>query len=211
MKLRTALLAGAGAVLIAALAAQAQVPGVNSTLNAVFTLVYDQSTMKPTYSSTMTATTATTPGDVCLLKGSATKTIKVRRVIVSGKAATVVTEPVLLIKRSTMTTTGTGTLPVITAYDSTNSLSGSTTNTATAVTEVFTANPTAGTFVGELISAALQYANTSTGLGSTYTMLFGQLGSPVVLRGIAQNIAVNLGGITVASGELTCTFEWTEE
>ena len=211
MNKRTLLACVATAIITAALAAQAQVPGVNSTLNAVFNLVYDNSTMKPTYSSTMTATTATTPGDVCVLKGSATKTVKVRRVIISGKAATVVTEPVYVIKRSTMTTTGTGTLPVITAYDSTNSLTNSTTNTATAVVEVFTANPTPGTFVGELLSAALQYANTTTGLGATYIATFGQLGSPVVLRGIAQNIAVNLGGITVASGELTCTFEWTEE
>jgi hypothetical protein len=51
----------------------------------------------------------------------------------------------------------------------------------------------------------------TTGLGSGVTFVFGQLGQPVVLRGIAQSIAVNLLGLTVSGAQLNCTFEWTEE
>ena len=72
MNLRTKLLCGFAALLTAALAAQAQVPGVNSTLQTVFTLAYDNSTMKQTFSSSKTFVPAAAATDVCTLNGSAT-------------------------------------------------------------------------------------------------------------------------------------------
>lgn len=39
---------------------------------------------------------------------------------------------------------------------------------------------------------------------------FGKLGQPIVLRGVAQSVAINLSGITL-TGTVSCTFEWTEE
>ena len=211
MKIRTALLAGFGAVVIAGLAAQAQVPGVNSTLNSVFTLAYDQSTMKPTYSASSIFAPAASATDICYLTGSATKTIKVRRIIFAGVASAVQADPIAIIKRSTATVgAGANMLPV--AYDSTNSLTNSTTNTASATADLYTANPTTlGTYVGTLADLYVNWGNLTTGLGSTTTFEFGARGSPIVLRGAAQQVAVNLGGSTYTTPVTSCTFEWTEE
>ena len=203
--LRTILLMGAAALITGALVAQAQVPGVNSTLNSVFTLAYDNSTMKPTYSSLADEfTLASAATDVCTLQGSATKTIKVRRVFVSGWATAVGTEPVELIKRSTAATTGTSVVDPIISYDSINVASG-------AQAEHYTANPTVGTAVGPILQQQVTFANLSTGVGTALIAELGERGQPVVLRGVAQNIAVNMLAQTVTGGKLTCGFEWTEE
>ena len=203
MKLRPVLLAVAASLLTGVLVSQAQVPGINSTLQSVFTLAYDQSTMKPTYSSTINGVTpAASATDVCALSGSATKTIKVRRIIVNGFTNGVaVAEPVTILRRSTIYA-GAGSSPVETAYDSSNSA-------ATAVAEVWTANPTVGTLVGLLADISVLFP-AGTALAPATVFEFGRLGSPVVLRGVAQSVAVNLSGITIA-GTLGCTFEWTED
>lgn len=212
MKLRTYLLAGAVLIASTVLTVQAQVPGVNSTLQAVFNLVYDNSTMKPTYSASRFVAGATGLNDVCTLTGSATKNIRVRRVVVSGLANAVVSEPIQINKYSTLPVGGAGGLMTGVPYDSTNSLSGSTSNAATAIADVWTTSPTPGTLVGALADIIYTYGNLTTGAGAVaYTFNFGQLGSPVVLRGAAQNIAVNLGNVSAAGAQLACTFEWTEE
>lgn len=209
MKLRTYLLAGLAIVATSVLAVQAQVPGVNSTLNAVFNLVYDNSTMKPTYSSTAIVVPASSATDVCTLKGSATKNVRVRRVIISGIAQASVSEPVGILKRST-TNTGAGAQPPMVPYDTTNSLTPTVTNAATASVETFTSNPTVGTLVGALADIFVGFGPASAS-PQNYAFEFGQRGSPVVLRGILQQLAINLNGVTITSGQLTCTFEWTEE
>ncbi len=90
MKLRTILLSGLAALVATTLALQAQVPGVNSTLNTVFTLAYDNSTMKQTYSAAGVVTsTMTASGEVCAISGSATKNVRVRRVIIGGSMSAI--------------------------------------------------------------------------------------------------------------------------
>jgi hypothetical protein len=205
MRKRTILLAALGSLAIAAIAAQAQVPGVNSALNTVFTLAYDNSTMKPTYSATGTQTVAASATDVCTLTGSATKNVRVRRVIVSGLALAVISEPVSVVKRSTATAGATSAALTMVPYDSSNAA-------ATAFAERWTGNGTVGTLVGVLADVYYTTGNYTTGVGApAQEFTFGELGQPVVLRGAAQTLAVNLSGITWASGALTCTFEWTEE
>lgn len=213
MKLRSILLATGAATLAALIAANAQVPGINSSLNSVFTLAYDNSTMKPTYSATRAGIApASGATDICTLTGSATKTIKVRRIMVSGYTATAQTDPVSIIKRSTANTGGTGVQLTATAYDSTNSLTGSTTNTATAVAEAFTGNPTTGTQAGLLADVYIGFGLATNASETLHEITFGILGSPVILRGIAQTLSVNLNGLTyVAPVGMSCTFEWTEE
>lgn len=208
MNLRTKLLAAFGAIAIAGLAAQAQVPGVNSTLNSVFTLAYDNSTMKPTYSSTCyILTIASTPTDICTLNGSASKTVKVRRVLFSALATTAVSEPVAIMKRSLHNQAGTATDPAVIPYDSNNA-------TGTAYSTAYTANPsTLGTPVGTLVDPIFTYGNFTTGGVQTLAsqVLFGTLGQPIVLRGVEEMLAVYLNGITVTSASAVVTFEWTEE
>lgn len=214
MRYRSLIAASVAALISAGLVAQAQVPGVNSTLQAVFNLVYDNSTMKPTYSATRLVTPAASATDICVLGGSATKNIRLRRIIFSGHISggnTAVTEPVAILKRSTLGGAGgTGAAITIVPYDTTNSLTPAVANSGTAFAEVYTANMTTlGTLVGALQDVYLPFA-AATAVAIPYTFEFGELGSPVVLRGTAQNVAVNLNGITI-NGLISCTFEWTEE
>ncbi len=203
MQKRTILLSALAALVTSALVVQAQVPGVNSTLNSVFTLAYDNSTMKPTYAASVTGATAVaSQTDMCSMTGSATRTIKVRRIFFTNYPTTAYAEPVAVVKRSTATT-GAGLAIAKVAYDSNNATS------TVALAEVWTAAPTVGTLVGVLadISFAFGVANTQ----STPALFeFGRLGQPIVLRGVAQQVAVNLSGITL-TGTVGCTFEWTED
>jgi len=205
MKFRTLLVAGIASLLTAVVVSQAQVPGVNSALNTVFTLAYDNSTMKPTYSASGRATLVASATDVCTLTGSTTKNIRVRRVLFSGLATAVIAEPVSIVKRSTVTTGANSALITMVPYDSSNSA-------ATAVAETWSGNGTLGTLVGALADVYYVSGNFTTGVGGEpIEFKFGELGQPVVLRGAAQEIAVNLSGITWASGVANCVFEWTEE
>lgn len=207
MKLRTLFIAGISALVAAVLAAQAQVPGVNSTLNSVFTLAYDNSTMKPTYSASYAfSPTATSASDICNLTGSATKTIKVRRIFFNAQATTAVTVPVAIIKRSTANTGGTGNVATAVPYDSSNSA-------ATAVATMYTANPTTGTIVGVLADPYFSIGNLTTGGAAPFpsNLTFGQLGSPIVLRGVAQSVSISLNSGSYSGIVSSCGFEWTEE
>lgn len=206
MKLRSILLAAAASLVTGVLVSQAQVPGINSTLNSVFTLAYDNSSMKPTYSASAPQfATAASATDICILNGSATKTVKVRRIMVGLWGSAVVTEPVSIVLRSAANTAGTGAVVAGVSYDSSNSA-------ATAQAESWTANPTLGTLTG-LIADLPDTIGLSSSAGAvpTESYTFGELGQPIVLRGTAQGVAVNLSGITIAGGQATCFFEWTEE
>lgn len=209
INLRTFVLAGFAVIATALLAVQAQVPGVNSTLNAVFTLAYDNSTMKPTYSATSPSLASpNNGGDVCSLYGSSTKVVKVRRAFVSAFASALQTDPISVIKRSTISNGGTVTaglsMPAV-AYDSNNSA-------ATATTDIYTTVPTTpGTFVGTLIDVFITIAGATTSVANPPTRIFdwGVLGSPIVLR--SANESVNISTAGLAAITMTCGWEWTEE
>ena len=207
MRLRHTLLLCATILATGVLVSQAQVPGVNSTLNSVFTLAYDNSTMKPSYTSTsggfVVAASAT---DVCSMGGSATKTVKVRRVMVGGQAAAAITEPVELVKRGAVPTGGTQALDPVISYDTNNVAS-------TVNVEHFTANITLGTTpsVGPIAALLVPFGNFTTGGAASVVFELGQRAQPVVLRGTTQWLAVNLLGSTPGGLTLYCTWEWTEE
>lgn len=206
MKLRHYLLLGIAGLLTGALIAQAQVPGVNSSLNTVFTMAFDNSTMKPTYASSASFVPPASATDICTITGSATKIVKVRRIIVGGVADAVQTHPVLVIKRSVANSAGTATTPTVVPYDSAFPA-------GSAVVRAYTANPTLGAAVGTVATSMVSFGNLTTGAVSppTTEFRFGQLGSPGVLRGVAQVLAVNLGAVTYTTPVATCTVEWTEE
>lgn len=205
---KTALFLGAAALLTVAFAVQAQVPGVNSTLNSVFTLAYDNSTMKPTYSSWNSYNPAATGAtDICTITGSATKNIRVRRVFFNGIATTAATDPVAIIKRSTASSGGTATFAVTSVpYDSSNAA-------VTATVTYYTANPTVGTIVGVVADPMFSFGNLTTGGAQALPsqMIFGALGQPIVLRGVAQSLSVNLNNLIYPGLVASCGFEWTEE
>lgn len=210
MKLRTLLIASAAAIVSAVLAAQAQVPGVNSTLSSVFTLAYDNSTMKQTYSATSpTFSAPNNGGDICALYGSATKTVKVRRVLFSAVGSAAATDPVSVMRRTTVGNGGTvnSTPMTLTAYDSSNTAS-------TVITDIYTTVPTntSPISVGAIQDVQISVAGATTAIvapSPTQIFTFGQLGQPIVLRGTSQSVVVNDSGLAALT--VACTFEWTEE
>lgn len=151
--------------------------------------------------------------DVACLTGSATKVVRVQSVKVSGTAGTLVTLPVLLNKHTVANTGGTPTvttaLPAPVTFDTTVA----TTASATATVTAYTANPTVDATALQLDVQAASF-NTTSALVAGYPAFFdyrerSYMSAPV-LRGIAQQLCVNLGSISITSGLLAISFSWTE-
>lgn len=149
--------------------------------------------------------------DVACITGSATKTIRVQRVRVSGTAGTLVTLPVLLTKHSVANTGGTAAsttaLPTPSSLDSTNSA-------ATATTTAYVANPTINASATQVDAIVTSFNTTSAlvnGTSAEFDYSGQRYAQAPVLRGVAQQLCVNLGGISVSSGLLAIAFYWTEQ
>lgn len=204
MRLRSLILPALAALLTASVVALGQSgPGVNNNFAVVWNMVWEASTVKPTYSATANIAPAASQTYACQLAGSATKTIRVRRVLLQGNAAAVQSEVIAIGKFSTAFTGG-GTRPTTVPYDSQSAA-------ASAVMETWTASPTTGTLVGYLLDPIFTWNNVTTGVGAPLVVTFGQLGSSAVLRGVAQSLVVNMNSQPGSSNTLSCTFEWTEE
>lgn len=192
-----------------ALPAVAQQPGVNSTIPAGFAIPLDNKA--PTFGSGTTGLVAAAAAtDIAKLCGSATKVIRVSKISVSGRATAAASVDVALVLRSTAGSGGTATTPFIQPYDSQYP-------TATAVFSAYTANPTIGTPVGgtgaSLAQDQLFLGNLTTGAPGArlvYTFGFDRPSSQVVLRGVANCLAVNLNGQTASGNLMDVSFEWTE-
>lgn len=162
---------------------------------------------KTTYSATITALVgAATATDIFTLTGSATKTVRINHVEISGTQTTSAVRDVLLLRRSTANTGGTSTNPTRVSHDSTNAA-------ATATVNAYTVNPTLGTLVGTIRTGKLDIESTNLVGGSDHLIFdFGtRPGQAIVLRGIAEVFAVNLNGVTSAGNSMDVAIEWTEE
>lgn len=153
---------------------------------------------------------ASSATDVACITGSATRTVRVQWIRVSGTAGTLVTLPVLLNKH-TVANTG-GTAATTTALPAPMKLdSGS--PTATATTTAYTANPTIDSTATQL-DAMVASLNTTSALVNGSQAFFDYRSRPFMeaptLRGVAQQYCVNLGAISVSSGLLAVSFGWTE-
>ena len=164
-----------------------------------------------TYSSTIAVLApAATATDIFTLTGSATRNIKVRRIVVDGIKTATSHEVVQIIKRSTANTGGTSTTPAAVPHDSTNAA-------ATAVARAYTANPTLGTAVGTILAKRVVFkaqtpANAqSVGAGTVFDERFGDANQAIILRGVNDVLAVNLNGVTLTGGSVNVTVEWSEE
>lgn len=165
-----------------------------------------------TYSlATARFTPAATATDVFILNGSATKTVKVTRIILSGNRTADANEiNYNIVKRSTANTGGTSATATNVPLDSNSAA-------ATAVGKSYTANPAAlGTAVGTVDNRAVTMPQSNTPLQPAYVCLweFGSLfESPIVLRGTAEGVAINLEGAALAAGatDFQVTVYWTEE
>jgi len=160
-----------------------------------------------TFAATSTFTLAATPTVIWELTGSATRTVYVKSVGITCTQTTAGVANAQLIKYSTAATGGTPVAITETPLDSSNAAN-------TAVARHFTANPTAGTPVG---SVAIQHiglpAPASVVISLPSTMLYGA-GDPsqyIVLRGVAQNIAIHMAGATLTGSICSVTSVWMEK
>lgn len=156
---------------------------------------------------------ASSATDVACVTGSATKVVRIQQVRLSGTAGTLVTLPVILFKHTVANTGGTAAattaLPVPVSFDTQTSTSAA----ATATTTAYTANPTVDASALQ-VDAEVASFNVTTALVNGSQAFFDYRARPYfeapTLRGVAQQLCVNLGGISVSSGLLTASFIWTE-
>lgn len=145
--------------------------------------------------------------DVFTIQGSATKTIKITKITVTGTttSGSGIAVNLSLIKRSTANTGGTSATVTPVTYDSTNASS-------TAVVKSYTANPSAlGTIVGT-VHADRHNIVTQGLLQNHITWIFGERASQaLVLRGSSEYLAVNLGSVSVTGPVFSICVEYTEE
>ncbi len=189
--------------------AQTQCGGVNFTPSPGVSCLLEPTA--PTYAAAgygiIPAASAT---DVACITGSATKVIRVQTVRVSGTAGTLVTLPVLLTRHTVANTGGTPAvttaLPVPFVLDSTNPA-------ATATTTAYTANPTVDS-TANIIDVQTVSFNVTSALVNPSFALFDykerNFAQAPILRGVAQQVCVNFGAISVSSGLVAVSFYWTE-
>ena len=165
---------------------------------------------KATYAYTIQATAPyATPTDWIVIRGSATKTIKIVRLEFSG-AATAATEVIFALKKHTIANTGgTNTTPTPMQHDSADAA-------ASATVLLYSVAPTidaSATFWKNIRLDLAVAPAASTNNPDRYVYNYAaEIGEPLVLRGVAQEMAVNFAGAAVPSGGVyDVAITWTEE
>lgn len=203
---RTLLLAAAFVATLGSISlAQFGGPGINSTFGGVWNFVWEPSTSKATYYATSAPFAAVASGRVVFtINGSATKTVRVRRFIVSGISTLPIAEPLYVNKSTGTISTGTSVALTEVPVDSNFAA-------ATAYVENFTANPTDPTLVGELLAPYFQtFSGNTSAANAPLVIEMGQFGSAAILRSATEQLSLNLAHVTTGM-TLTVAVEWTEE
>lgn len=175
-------------------------------------LMYVDTNPEPrtTYSAAVTGlVAASSASDVFGISGLVGHTIRITRICVSGRATAAASEDVLLIKRSTADTGGTpGTTPVAVPNSS-----ASVASNATLVD--YTANPTTGTGVGNVGAKQMFLGNLTTaapGSAACWDWSAGsRLEQELILTTAAEQLVVNLNGVTNSGNVHNIEVSWTEE
>lgn len=164
----------------------------------------------PTYTASIAALTpAASATDIFTITGSATKTIWIRSFGCTGTSTAAASQIVSAFIRGVVDTSGTSTAPTVMNLDSADPA-------GTATVAAYTANPTiasTGTFgiVATGLLTTVAPASVNSGAGLFFQENSTDLIRPITLHGTSQQLALNLGGASIASGgSLTCTVTWTE-
>ncbi len=180
----------------------AEYTDANGNITAPLITALSGDTWKATYSASYKAL-AGVAGDLFTLTGSASKTIKLVRIEISGIATTAATPDVSLEKRSTADSGGTAvTAATIAPYDSTQAA-------ATATVAAYSAAPTQGTSVG-ILKASKLACPLAGGASGLVAWDFTNTGKAPVLRGTTQQFAV-VQSATLTGGSIDISCVWTEE
>lgn len=153
---------------------------------------------------------ASTATDVACLTGSATKTVRVQQVRVSGTAGTQIIIPAILVRRATVDSAGTSVVMTPYAMD--------TNNVASTVSAVayYTANPTINDTAPNMLDVGSWLLGTTAGVNglvAPYTLFdwternFMQ--APII-RGTSQQLCINVNGTSPSASLAQISFKWTE-
>ena len=214
MKRLTALLAG---LLFAASAAQAQVNNVPQT--GVTTAYLPKVTYSSAFFGLVPPASAT--DEICIA-ASATKTVRVDRIVISGSAATAVELPVTVVRRVSLDTGGTAATttanPGVTTQIASRDTGLATNASASATLISYTAVPTiADTAPVYLDSNTLALAASSVGVVSAPLVfdwsrdIENLMQAPTLVKGSTQQICVNFNSTSITTPLLTGSITWTEE
>jgi hypothetical protein len=167
---------------------------------------------KATYTYTISATAPyATPTDWVVLRGSATTLVKVVHIEYSGVATAATAGNIILIKKHTVANTGgTSTTPAFIKHDSGD-------GAGTAVILLYSVAPTIDATATIWKTVRLTYGLVAAAAGTwaqdRYVWDHGASPfEPMVLRGVAQELAFNFNSVAIPSGgvyDLSVT--WTEE
>ena len=153
--------------------------------------------------------------DIACIAGSSTKTVIVRKITITGTAGTLVTAPFTLVRRTSVDSDGTAATTTAN-WANTISLRDANDAAATATLISYSANPTINdTSPTYVASAHLTLPVTSA--GTVVRPLVWDFDTPfsfvkgVVLRGASQQACVNLNAVSVSSGLVHLSIDWTEE
>lgn len=150
---------------------------------------------------------AANPTDLLVLRGSATKVVRLKSLLIMGTATAASNIICNLIRRSAANTGGTASNPAGIPRDTNN-------DAVSAQLSLYSANPAAlGTAVGNVDGGRLNLAPAAN--GSIDRLMFQyawQMDQALVLRGVSEFLALNLGGVAwPAGGALDISMMWTEE
>lgn len=144
-------------------------------------------------------------GDTLVLTGSASKTIRVTRIEISGTATATTEIMCQAVKRTTADTGGTtGTAPTVVLLDSSDPA-------PSATIALYTVAPTPGTGAAVRSRALFVDVSAATTVGDAISWEFGN--GPkraIVLRGTSQQCSIFFGS-SPAGGVFQLSIEWTEE
>lgn len=156
---------------------------------------------RKTFSAAANFAPDASPTDIFEIYGSASKTIYVTKVVVSGTQNTAGTADMLLLLRSTANSGGTSSTLTNTPH-----VAG---DTATAVVKSYTLNPTTGTLIGNIHYEKL-YMPTTTGPCLPLIWQANNFCKPVALTSAAMGLCVNFAGVSRTGNSVCVAVEWFE-
>ncbi len=160
---------------------------------------------EPVYSATVRGlASAASATDIAVLPGTATKTVVLVGVEISCTQTTAGIIDVQLIKRSSADTAGTSTAMGITPHSSRLPA-------AVSAPLSYTANPTLGSTINNIDTFKLACLAPATATPADIYIGTARLwGGPIFLYTTAEQVAVNLNGVTVTGSSFNIVFHWLE-
>ena len=173
---------------------------------------------QPTYTATSVGLVpAASATDIFCINGSTSKNIHIKRFLISGTAGTAITTPLLIKYNKSLDTSGT-------AYSSTlampvaKPLNPNDAASAINAVKAYSANPTVNDSTPVLLAsispsfAVTTTANQPTQLkfGAGDGLLTRSIDIPKASTVVAQ-VCLNLNGVSISSGVLNISAEWTED